>query len=94
MIIAEENWKLSQKEDSRSVDSICQYKRDLREAVTPSKRCIWCGEATHGKDAELSVRREKCTAWMRDARDAFGWATSRYSAICKHPQAEKQLGFL
>ena len=62
LVIAEEIGKLSQ-EDSKSVSGISQYKKDQRLAATPGKRCKWCGEASHGKDADLSVRREKCTAW-------------------------------
>ena len=62
IVIAEEMGKLSQ-EESRFVSGISQYMRDKKEATTPGKRCKWCGEASHGKDADLSVRREKCSAW-------------------------------
>ena len=92
LVIAEEIGKLSQ-EDSRSVAGISQYKRDQRDAVTPSKRCKWCGEASHGKDADLSVRREKCTAW--DERCKKCSRLGHFPKQChlfktRKPQAEKK----
>ena len=62
LVVAEEIGKLSQ-EDSRSVAGVSQYKRDKKDAHTPGKRCKWCGEASHGNDTELAVRKENCGAW-------------------------------
>ena len=92
IVIAEEMGKLSQ-EESRSVSGIFQYMRDKKEAATPGKRCKWCGEASHGKDAELSVRKEKCAAW--DERCKKCSRLGHFPKQChlfktRTPQAEKK----
>ena len=62
LVIGEEIGKLSQ-EDSRVVSGVSQYKRDMRDAATPNKKCKFCGEASHGIDRGFAVRKEKCCAW-------------------------------